>query len=79
MPDNTNKVSLVNPESNFFCHAEGIISIRDQGIKLGLDIYRFSTNDYYRIISHHRNALLPGEGNNKVYKPDIDTASNPNI
>ena len=79
MTDHTKKVRLVTPESKFVFHAEVIMTSRYQGRKLGLDIFRISTYNDSDIIGHLRNTLLPDEGGNKVFKPDIDTASKPNI
>ena len=52
---------------------------RYQGRKPGIDISRVSTDSYSNIIVHHRNSLLPDDGIYKVFKPDIDTASKPNL
>ena len=79
MPDQTKNVGLVTPESKFFCHAGGIINRRDQGRTLGLDISRFSTDYDSNIIGHHRNTLLPDEGSNKVYNPDLGTSFKNNL
>ena len=70
MTDHTKKVRLVTPESKFVCHAKGIMTSRYQGRKL------VSTDYDSNIIGHHRNAILPDEGSNKVFKPDIDVAYN---
>ena len=79
MPDHTKKVSLVTSENRFVCHTEGIMNSRDQGRKLGLDISRVSIDYNSNIIGHHNNMLIPDEGSNKVSKPDLDTASKPNL
>ena len=73
------KTSLVNPKEKFVCHVQVIMTIRDQGRRLGLDISTISPDCYYNIICHHRNALLPDEGSNKVPKPDLNMASKSNI
>ena len=67
------------PEEIFVCHAQVIMTIRDQGSKLGLDILRVSTDYDSNIIGHYRNALPPDEGSNKVSNPDNYTASKPNL
>ena len=79
MPDHTKKVSLVTSENRFVCHTEGIMNSRYQGRKLGLDISRVSIDYNSNIIGHHNNMLIPDEGSNKVSKPDLDTASKPNL
>ena len=79
IPYHTKKVSLVTPESKFVCNAEGILTSREQGRKLGLDISRVSTYYYSNIIGHQRNALLPDEENNKFLKPYIYTAYKNNL
>ena len=44
---------------------------------MGLDKYRIYTDYDSSIIGLHRNYLLPDEGSNKVFKPDLDMASKP--
>ena len=46
---------------------------------MGLDISRISTDHDSNIIVRHRNVILPDEGSNNVSKPDIYTASKPNL
>ena len=73
------KIILVTTKDKFVCHAQVIMTIRDQGIKLGFDISRISTDNDSNIIGRHRNVILPDDGSNKVSKPDIDTDYKPNI
>ena len=70
---------LVTPGGKFYCHAQVIITRRDQGRKVDLEISRVSTYYDSNIIGRHRISLLPYEGRNKDYKPDIDTYSKPDI
>ena len=73
------RISLVTPEDKFVCHAQVIITNRDQGRKLGPDTSRIYTDHDYNIIGFHRKALLTDDIINKVYNPDIDMSSKPNI
>ena len=72
-------IRLVTPEDRFVCHAQFIMTSRDQGRKLGLDISRIFTDHNFNIIGRHMNTLLPDEGSNKVSKPDLDVDSKHNI
>ena len=75
--NNIKNISVVTTEDNFVCHAQVIMTIRDQGSELVIDIYRIYTDYDSSIIGLHRNYLLPDEGSNKVFKPDLDMASKP--
>ena len=55
------------------------MTIRDQGEKVGLYIYKISTDYGSSIKGPHRNEFLPDEGKNKNSNPDIDTASKPDL
>ena len=78
-PDHTKNISLVIPEDKFIFHAQVIMTSRDQEGGLGLDISMISTDHDFNIISRHRNVLITDEGSNNVSKPDLDTASEPNL
>ena len=73
MPDHTSNVILVTPKSKFVWHDEVIMTIRNKGRNLGLDISWVSKDYDSNIIGCHSNVILPDEGSNKVSKPDIDT------
>ena len=55
------------------------MTIRNLGSKVELDISRVSTDYDYNSIVPQRNALLTDEGINEVSKPDLDTASKPDV
>ena len=71
-PDRTKNIILVTPddigfitpEDKFICHAQVIMTSRDQGRKLGLDISMIFIDHVSNIICRHRNALLPDEDSN---------------
>ena len=77
--DHTNNINLVNPEEKFVCHAQVIMTRRNQGGKLVLNISIISTDYDSNIIGRHRNTLLPDEGSNMVSKPYLNTASKTDI
>ena len=78
-PYHTTSISIVTPEKirldttegMFVCHAQWIMTCRDQGRKLGRDISRVSTYHDSNMIGHHRNVLPQDKGGNKVSKPDF--------
>ena len=78
-PDHIKNNSLVTTEDKFVCYAQVIMTIRDQGGKLVIGIYRIYKKYDSNIIGLHRNYLLPDEGSNKVSKPELDMASKPYI
>ena len=55
------------------------MTIMNLGSKVELDISRVSTDYDYNSIGPQINALLTDEGINEVSKPDLDTASKPDI
>ena len=60
-------------------YSQVITTTRNPGRKVKLDISRFSTDYDSYIVGPHRNALLPNEGSNEISKPDIYTASKPDL
>ena len=73
---NKNIIS-VTTEKCFVSHAQVVVTKRDKGRKVKLDISRVSTNYDSNTIGPHSNALLPDEESNKTSNTDIDTASKP--
>ena len=56
--DHTKKIRLITPEDKFLCHAQVIMTSRDQWRKLGLDISWIYTDYDFDIIGHHRKVLI---------------------
>ena len=63
----------------FVCHAQVIVSSRDQGIKLGIDISIIFIDYYSNVIDRHRNAFFTDEERNKASNPDLYMASKTDI
>ena len=63
-PNHTKNIGLVTPKETFFCHAQVIMTSRDWGRNMGLEISRFFTDYDCNIIGPHSNALVPDEVRN---------------
>ena len=75
-PDHTKKIILVTPKDRFVRNFQVIITNRDQGRKVGLDISRFFTDYDSNIIGNPHNTLLNDERWERAFNNDLDKAPN---